>query len=361
MENILDVNYNGKKCYSILFRDTYHDLYKIAEELELKNRRICIVCDTNTAQYKETVVTELEPYVAKVITFTMPAGEENKNLHTVQTLYEQLILSKFDRNDVLFALGGGVVGDLVGFTAATYLRGIRFVQLPTSLLSMVDSSIGGKTGVDFDAYKNMVGAFHQPCCVYMNLTTLKTLPDEQFSSGMGEVIKYGYIKDSDFFNWLLTNQTAILSQEYSVVHEMVYRSCQYKKEVVEADPLEKGLRAILNFGHTIGHAIEKLKDFKLFHGQCVALGMIAANYIAYKKGILTKEIFLQTKDIVKAFHLPVSVTDIDAFEVVNATKNDKKMEANHIKFILIRNVGEAFIDTQVTDEDMIEAIQSILN
>ena len=181
----------------------------------------------------------------------------------MKKLYEHLILEHFDRKDILAALGGGVVGDLCGFAAATYLRGIGFVQIPTTLLSQVDSSIGGKTGVDFDAYKNMVGAFHMPLFVYTNLRTLLTLPGEQFSSGMGEVIKHGLIKDKEYYQWLVDNREGILKRDLDLCQAMVYGSNRIKKEVVETDPTEQGDRALLNFGHTLGHAVEKLKDFTM--------------------------------------------------------------------------------------------------
>lgn len=191
-----------------------------------------------------------------MISIIFEAGESQKNLDTVKMIYEKLILAKFDRKDLLVALGGGVTGDITGFTAATYLRGIDFVQIPTSLLAQVDSSIGGKTGVDFDSYKNMVGAFHMPKLVYINVSTLTTLSDEQFISGMGEIIKHGLIKDSAYFDWLIENHDRILARDKDVLMEMIRVSCNIKRVVVENDPTEKGDRALLNFGHTLGHAIE---------------------------------------------------------------------------------------------------------
>ena len=185
---------------------------------------------------------------------------------------------------MLVALGGGVVGDLTGFAAATYLRGIDFVQVPTTLLSQVDSSIGGKTGVDFLQYKNMVGAFHQPKLVYINTTTLKSLPEREYFSGMGEVIKHGLIKDADYYEWIKENIDAIKAREHEAVREMIYQSCLIKGGVVERDPKEKGERALLNFGHTLGHAIEKLKDFTWLHGECVAAGCCLAAEISCIKG-----------------------------------------------------------------------------
>ena len=226
---------------------------------------------------------------------------------------------------------------------------------------MVDSSVGGKTGVDMDAYKNMVGAFHQPKCVYMNLSTLISLPKEQFSSGMAEVIKYGYIKDISFYKWLKDKHDRILNQDYEVLREMVYRSCLCKKEVVERDPLEKGERALLNFGHTLGHAIEKLMNFKLFHGQCVALGMVAAIYMSAKRGMLTWEEVEDSVSLIQSFGLPVTASSIEVTKVIAATKNDKKMEACKINFILLEKIGFGYIESDVTDEEMAAALEYIMS
>lgn len=360
MQDKLQVNYNNSWCYDIVFHNSYEKLGEELNRLNLSNRKVCIVCDSNTKQYLEEVINNTKEYVASVDSYVFQAGEENKTLDTVKNLYEHLIKAKFDRNDVLFALGGGVVGDLVGYTAATYLRGIRFIQLPTTLLSMVDSSVGGKTGVDFDAYKNMVGAFHQPKCVYMNLSTLKSLPKEQFSSGMAEVIKYGYIKEVSFYQWLKDNHDSIMDQNYEVLCEMVYRSCLCKKEVVERDPLEKGERALLNFGHTLGHAIEKLMNFKLYHGQCIAIGMVAAIYMSAKRGLLSFHEVEDSISVIKSFGLPVGVNGLDINEIIAATKNDKKMEAGKIKFILLKKIGNAIIESDVTDEEMANALEYIM-
>lgn len=361
MQEILQVNYNNSWCYDIVFHNSYEKLGEELNKLSLSNQKVCIVCDSNTNIYLEEVKDNIKEYVALVDSYVFQAGEENKTLDTVKNLYEHLIKAKFDRNDVLIALGGGVVGDLVGYTAATYLRGIRFIQLPTTLLSMVDSSVGGKTGVDFDAYKNMVGAFHQPKCVYMNLNTLRSLPKEQFSSGMAEVIKYGYIKEVSFYQWLKINHDRILNQEYDILCEMVNRSCLCKKVVVENDPLEKGERALLNFGHTLGHAIEKLMNFKLYHGQCVAIGMVAAIYMSAKRGMLTWEEVEESVVMIQSYGLPVGVSNIDISEVIAATKNDKKMEAGKIKFVLLEKIGLGYIDSNVTDEEMVAALEYVMN
>lgn len=348
--------------YDIVFRHDFNDLVTSLESLNIQNRRICIVTETNVASYYlDTVQKTLEPHCASCISFVFKEGEASKNLDTVRNLYEHLILAQFDRNDLLIALGGGVVGDLTGYTAATYLRGIDFVQIPTSLLAQVDSSIGGKTGVDFDAYKNMVGAFHQPRLVYMNLSTLMTLPDRQFNSGLGEIIKHGLIKDAGYYEWLHKHYSQINARDMDILMEMVIRSCDIKRMVVEKDPTEKGDRALLNYGHTLGHAIEKVMNFQLLHGECVAIGCILSSILSKNKGLLSEDDVNDIKNSFHAFHFPALSKNIDIDHVIQATKNDKKMKAGKIKFILLKKIGDAYIDLTISDDDMVQAIQELLN
>ena len=288
-----------------------------------------------------------------------PAGEQSKTLATVQQLYETLIQAGFDRKDYLLALGGGVVGDLAGCAAATYLRGIRFVQIPTSLLAQIDSSVGGKTGVDFDQYKNMVGAFHQPSLVYINVPVLKTLPDDQLASGVGELLKYGLSFDADFYEWCIEHMEEIDERDPETMTCLIAKCCALKKYIVEKDPTEKGDRALLNFGHTIGHAIEKLKDFTLSHGACVALGTVAAAYISWQRGYLDEDEFYEIRDMNVGFGLPISFDGISVDDIIEATRSDKKMDAGQIRFILLKKLGKAQIVTDVTETEMREAIKSL--
>lgn len=357
----LEVFYEGSPCYPIYLEQEDSQLRNAVQLLEPTRRKICIVTDSNVgALYAEKTAALLEQAAAKVVVFTFPAGEESKTLQTVQTLYEFLIQEKFDRKDMLAALGGGVVGDLTGYTAATYLRGIRFFQLPTSLLAMVDSSIGGKTGVDFKAYKNMVGAFYMPQFVYMNISALTSLPDREYFSGFGEIIKHGLIKNSSYYEWMKLKKEALLNRNPEEVTEMVYQSLLVKKAVVEQDPHEAGERALLNFGHTIGHAVEKLKDFQLLHGECVSIGIAAAAYISRQRDLLSKEAFHDILSTLQAYHLPISTKQLNAAEILDAASRDKKMDAGKIKFILLNALGNAFIDTTVTAEEIAEACDYIL-
>ena len=363
MSNRMTVHRDGKPIYDIVMEENYDKLGKEVAALSVQERRLCVVTDSTVAElYSETVIRQLEPVCKEVHLFVFEAGEKNKNLDTVRKLYEFLIQNHYDRNDMLVALGGGVVGDLCGFTAATYLRGIRFIQVPTTLLSQVDSSIGGKTGVDFDAYKNMVGAFHMPQLVYTAAASLLTLTEEQFACGMGEVIKHGLIMDAGYYEWLQEHREEILARDLSICEQMILISCRIKRDVVEQDPTEQGIRGILNFGHTLGHAIEKLMDFKLLHGQCVALGSIAAAYLSAGRGEITVDEAVQIRNVFEEFGLPVSIKDFGLGKeaVIAATKNDKKMDSGKIKFILLHRIGEAFIDRMVTDEQMEQSLDLLM-
>ena len=353
MTDRLTICRNGDPIYDICMKTTFDGLKKEMEAFALRDHKICIVTDSNVAAlYLEEVKAVLSQCCSKISVFIFPAGEENKNLNTVKELYEHLIREHFDRKDMLAALGGGVTGDLCGFAAATYLRGIDFIQIPTTLLSQVDSSIGGKTGVDFDAYKNMVGAFHMPRLVYTNLEALLTLPKEQFSSGMGEVIKHGLIRDKAYYQWLKDNHDAIMARDLSVCREMVFWSNEIKKAVVEKDPTEQGERAYLNFGHTLGHAVEKLKDFSLLHGHCVGLGCVAAARICRLKGLLTWQEEMDIRETMERFGIPVTVNGLSWDAVYQATKSDKKMDSGSVKFILLKKIGEAYADCTLTEQEI---------
>lgn len=362
MSKLLPVNYNNQFCYHIYITNTFDDLTTYMTDLGYHTeQKICIVTDSNVKKlYADSVKEKLETFFSKVFVYTFQAGEENKNTDSINGLYEFLIKNHFDRQDILLALGGGVVGDMTGYAAATYLRGIDFIQVPTTLLSQTDSSIGGKTGVDFMQYKNMIGAFYMPRLVYMNLSVLKTLPKEQLVSGFGEILKHGLIKDFAYFNWLKEHYDAIWNLEYEFLEEMIYRSCDIKREIVERDPKEKGERALLNFGHTIGHAIEKLSDFKLSHGSCVGLGMIAASYLSKCLGNLSDKELSNIEKTMANFGLKTRVEGLDASTILMTSKSDKKMVGNQIKFVLLQTPGNAYIYKDLSDEQILSAIQYVL-
>ena len=360
MSRKINVLYQNKPCYDICIEDSFGALADALEPFTLADRKVCIVTDSNVNPLYGAEVEDIVGTISgECMRYVFPAGEESKTLDTVKEIYKFLIENHFNRKDLLIALGGGVVGDLTGYTAATYLRGIEFIQIPTTLLSQADSSIGGKTGVDFDGYKNMVGAFYMPRLVYMNMATLQSLSDRQFYSGFAEVMKSALIKDGNFYEWLIDQMYEICERDVETLSEMVERSCIIKKLVVEKDPLEKGDRALLNFGHTIGHAIEKYMNFTMTHGECVALGCVAAAFISWKKNWLSMEEYYEIRDMFVPFYLPISIDNLDIEKVLQLTKSDKKAENGYIKFILLKKVGKALIDKTVTDDEIREALQEL--
>ncbi len=362
MSERLVVHDENKPIYDIVIEKDFDQLTKEIEKLHVAERRICIVTETNVGPAYARQVKEIFEEISKEVhVFTFEAGEANKNLKTVQDLYVFLIENHFDRKDLIVALGGGVTGDLSGYAAATYLRGIDFIQIPTTLLAQVDSSVGGKTGVDFDEYKNMVGAFYQPKLVYIATCTLNSLPEKEFLSGMGEVIKYGIIKDKAFFEYLKENVEAICTRNPETLEYIIKVSCDTKRKVVENDFKEQGERALLNLGHTLGHAIERYVYKDRLHGECVAIGTAGAAYISYRKGYITEADMMEIINLLQAYNLPVSENRIDLDNVIHATFSDKKMEGGKIKFIVINEIGIASIDKSVNWIEMKEALCKILD
>lgn len=351
----------NKLPYNIYFESSWNSFGDRLNELSLPYHRICIVTDCNVASfYLEDVRNSLKDTGADIYDYILPAGEEHKTLEQIQGIYTYLVENHFDRQDLLVALGGGVVGDMTGYAAATYLRGIDFVQVPTTLLSQVDSSIGGKTGVDFACYKNLVGAFKQPRMVYMNMSVLKTLSDRQFASGMAEVIKHGCIRNVAYLAYLRDNKEALFARDLTVLTHVVSESLKIKRKIVEIDPYEKGERALLNFGHTLGHALEKETCFSLTHGEGVSLGCVAALYLSHKRGYLSKEECQQTERLFQEYGLPIRMRTMQAEAVLEAMKHDKKMDGTSIRFILLENLGHAVIDRNVSVSELNDALYYLL-
>ncbi|MCR4693897.1 MAG: 3-dehydroquinate synthase [Pseudobutyrivibrio sp.] len=364
MAKDLLVNYQGKPSYTIYIREDFNDLAScFRRDIDHSYDSICLVTDSNVAPlYLKELLDIFKGLCDNVSSISFSAGEQSKNLDTVQLVYKHLINKKCTRNSLLVALGGGVVGDLTGFTAATYLRGIDFMQIPTTLLSQVDSSIGGKTGVDLDRYKNMVGAFYMPKMVYMNLATLNSLDDYNFACGMGEVVKYGLISDEPFFEWLKVNHNKLNSKSPEALEYSVYESCKNKKYFVEEDPKEKGIRSYLNFGHTLGHAIEKLSDFSLGHGQCVALGMVAASHLSFDLGKIDGKELEDIINLLGLYNLPTRLEiEMNPEDILAASKSDKKMQGSKIKFIILDEIGKADSYMDFSDQDLLKAIKGLLN
>lgn len=360
MSQRLNVLYEKKPCYDIVIEKNFDALSAELAPFISAEKKVCIVTDSIVKPiYGDAVAAQIKDLCAKVCFYSIPAGEAHKTLDEIKKIYAFLISEGFGRKDFLIALGGGVVGDMTGYTAATYLRGVDYIQIPTTLLAQNDSSIGGKTGVDFDGYKNMVGAFKMPKLVYINPEVLNTLEERQYYAGFAEVMKHGLIKDAKFYTWLIDHMYEICEKDPDVLEELIFRSCSIKKAVVEKDPTEQGERALLNFGHTIGHAIEKAKHFELLHGECISLGMVASAYISWKRDRISMEDFYEIRDMFVPFYLPISVDELDPEEILRYTRSDKKAEAGTVKFILLNRIGKAFIDETVTDEEILAAIKEI--
>ncbi|MDR0964603.1 MAG: 3-dehydroquinate synthase [Clostridium sp.] len=337
---------------------------RLGEELALaglQDRRVMVLTDmTVNKLYGEDVMKVIRTHAKKVARTVILPGEKNKTLETVQVIYRNLLQEGFDRNDVLLALGGGVVGDLGGYVAATYMRGIHFVQVPTTLLAQTDSSIGGKTAVDFDGYKNIVGAFKMPKLVYHNLGVLSSLDERQYYNGFAEVMKIALIRDEAFYVWLIDKMDEIRDKHPQTLLKMVKLSCRNKQEVVEKDPYEQGERMILNFGHTIGHAIEKAKKFDLLHGECVALGCVAAAFLSYKRKLLRMEEYYEVRDMFVPFYLPITTEWIDPQEILRIIRADKKKDGDAVRFVLLQKIGRAKIVQDVTNEEILKALNEIM-
>jgi 3-dehydroquinate synthase len=287
----------------------------------------------------------------------IPDGEEYKNMDSAMQLFDKAISLRLDRKSLIIAFGGGVIGDLAGFVASTFLRGIPFIQIPTTLLSQVDSSVGGKVAINHPAGKNLIGAFYQPKMVVADTSVLTTLPQRELASGLGEVIKYGMIKDAAFFTYLENNVNGILSLHQEVLGEIIETSCKIKSEIVKADEREENLRAILNYGHTIGHGIETATGYKQFrHGEAVSIGMEGAARIAVKRGILKPEVRLRQKSLLDRCNLPTAFPKIDPTAVLEAISKDKKMAAGKLRYILPTAVGEATICEDISLKEIHTAL-----
>jgi 3-dehydroquinate synthase len=311
--------------------------------------KIAIITDTTVkglyAGILNQVLTKSE---FNVTTLEVPAGEEQKSLETAGRLYHELSSSYAERTTPILALGGGVIGDLAGFVAATYMRGVPLIQMPTTLLAQVDSSIGGKTAVDHGQLKNAIGVFYQPKLVIADTNTLKTLPEAELVNGLAEVIKHAAIRDSQLFDFLDINVEKARSLNTAVLEEIILENVRIKAEIVAQDEKEQGLRSLLNYGHTIGHAIETVSNFQLKHGQAVAIGMIMAARVSSRMGILDKGDVIRLTNVIKKAGLPTDVPNLKVADIISAIKHDKKVQQDKVRFVLLKSIGDAFITDEVS-------------
>lgn len=339
----------GHRSYSVLIGADLLASHETFAELSIAATSALIVSNTTVAPlYAQRLRQALHGKFKAVHLVILPDGEAHKNWQTLNSIFDALLGNECDRNTVLFALGGGVVGDLTGFAAACYMRGVPFVQVPTTLLAQVDSSVGGKTGINHPLGKNMVGAFYQPLLVVCDLDTLKTLPARELSAGLAEVIKYGPIADLEFLTWMECNIEAIMARQPEALAYAVQRSCQIKASIVAQDERESGLRAILNFGHTFGHAIEAGLGYgQWLHGEAVACGMVMAVCLSQRLGYVDQHFVQRLMGLIQKAGLPVIGPCLDrtdnAGRYLELMRLDKKAQAGEIKFVLVDEAAHAFV------------------
>lgn len=327
----------------------------------LKRKQVAIVSNTTVAPlYMDKLTQPLQAAGVNVIEIILPDGEAYKNCDTLNLIYDALLKNRCERSTTLIALGGGVIGDLTGYAAATYLRGVPFIQIPTTLLSQVDSSVGGKTGINHPLGKNMIGAFYQPQLVLADIDTLKTLPQRELSAGMAEVIKYGLIRDAEFFDWLELNMTKLMSLDSDAITHAIYRSCQNKAEVVAADERETGERALLNLGHTFGHAIENGMGYGVWlHGEAVAAGTMLAAQLSEKLNWLTAAEVQRIEAILKAAKLPLDPPKFSLEKYLELMQLDKKVADGKIRLVLQQGIGKAIITGDYNQDKLQQTIEAI--
>ncbi|MEM7759477.1 MAG: 3-dehydroquinate synthase [Cyanobacteria bacterium P01_A01_bin.40] len=332
------------------------------KQLNIGNKVLVISNPEIFGYYGEACLKSLNDAGFVTYTHLIPAGEEHKHIESIQQVYDTALTNHLERSSTFVALGGGVVGDMTGFAASTWLRGVNFVQVPTSLLAIVDASVGGKTGVNHPHGKNLIGAFYQPKLVAIDPNLLKTLPPREFRAGMAEVIKYGIIWDQDLFTKLEHHQYLDTLEHVGdrLLETIITRSCQAKAEVVSQDEKEAGLRAILNYGHTIGHAVESLTNYKQFvHGEAVAIGMVAAGKIAVTMGLWHKEEAERQDALIAKAGLPTAIpSELKTEAILETIKSDKKVKAGKVRFILPTALGKVTITDQVTPEIITKALSS---
>jgi len=351
----------GERSYNIsIGSDILDDIGHILKSFDLSPKVAVVSNPTVFSLYGKRVSGSIKKAGFDFITVIIPDGEGYKDLLWLQHIYDNLLKHKLDRSSALIALGGGVIGDITGFAASTYMRGISYIQVPTTLLAQVDSSVGGKTGVNHKLGKNMIGTFWQPRLVWIDVETLETLPQRELVAGISEVIKYGVIYDGELFDFLEVNKDKILNLDNRALSYIIKRSCEIKADVVSKDERESGLRAILNYGHTIGHAIETVTGYKRFlHGEAIALGMYLEARLAHELGLIDKKGVSRIKTLIGSYGLPTDLAgDIESGDILSSMQLDKKAVAGELKFILPEKIGRVRIQKGVSEEAVRELLKS---
>ncbi|WP_049723514.1 3-dehydroquinate synthase [Gilvimarinus polysaccharolyticus] len=339
----------GERSYPIFVAAGLIDRAELLAEY-IVGKQVCIVTNTTVAKiYLPKLKQALSDSKLEIESVVLPDGEQYKSLETLNQIFDALLQKHFSRTVTIIALGGGVVGDMAGFAAACYQRGVNFIQIPTTLLSMVDSSVGGKTGVNHPLGKNMIGAFYQPQAVLADVAALQTLPPREVSAGLAEVIKYGIICDYDFFVWLETNIDRLVAGDAEALTYCIERSCDNKARVVAQDEREGGVRAILNLGHTFGHAIETAQGYgNWLHGEAVGAGMVMALDLSWRMGLIDKSDLTRAVDLIKRANLPVAAPkDMTEAQFIELMSVDKKVQDGRLRLVLVQQLGQAFVTSEI--------------
>lgn len=346
----------GDRSYSVVIKNNLFDNPKVLTD-QIKGKQVCVVTNTTVGPlYLDKVLAMLDGFNVDVV--TLNDGEQYKTLDSVNDIFTHLLSNTHSRKTTLIALGGGVVGDMTGYAAASYQRGVDFIQIPTTLLSQVDSSVGGKTGVNHPLGKNMIGAFKQPNIVLANVDTLQTLSDRELSAGISEVIKYGLLYDEKFLTWLEENMQALVNRDNDALTYAIFRSCEIKAEIVAQDEKESGIRALLNLGHTFGHAIETTMGYgQWLHGEAVATGMVMAAHLSLLEGDISKQDFNRVVQIIQSANLPVNPPEsMAAQDFVEKMSVDKKVIDGQLRLVLFESIGKAIL----TDGFNVDLLQKTL-
>jgi len=353
----------GEKSYDILIGYPLDEIGRTLKKYTEGIKSLIVTNPTVGEYYLKTVDRSLQEAGFQVFVAQVPDGEEHKCLAEVSKLYARCVEYRLERESIIVGLGGGVIGDLAGYVAATFMRGLPIVQVPTTLLAQVDSSVGGKVAVNLPEGKNLVGSFYQPLLVYIDLAVLKTLPPQEMEAGMAEVIKYGIILDKNFFEYLEENIGRLIELNSQVLETVVARCCGLKAEVVEKDEKERGLRAILNFGHTLGHALEALTDYKKYkHGEAVAIGMVGACRIAEEMGMLQKEARDRIEHLIGKVGLPGRIgLELSVDSIIKVFSLDKKVRAGKIRFVLPERIGRVVVRNDVPEDVVRDVVRRLMD
>lgn len=343
------------KPYSVYISNCSLDFQLLLEDKRIKN--IFIITDENVYNNLKKFIDGLKERTIGIK--ILKPGEDSKSLDTILSIYNELLEANVNRETHIVAIGGGVVGDISGFVASTFMRGINIIQVPTTLMAQCDSSIGGKNGFNYNGLKNVIGTFYQPKFVYIDINFLKTLNEREFRGGLSEIIKYGYVCDENLFSYILENKFNIRERKTDELLYIINKSAAIKGNIVERDELDLNLRQILNFGHTIGHAIESLSSFQLSHGEAVSIGMYLEAYLSFKIGCLKWEELEILRELIEYFKLPYFNKNINYGEIIDIMQKDKKKISNNIKFALPDKVGHAIITTDMTNKQIIEYLNEL--